>query len=195
MKIRLQIAASVALALLSGAIVPVVADGAGVLMSPPSAVAQQAPLNLAGEGEGTLSIAGRPNQTITFVAVATRANQDDSVSRPPTTGTSQAFAQPGQGILGLQGRPNRPITFASASIQANGQAELSIRLNDGSLITFGGQQARQDAYEIVVNLTSSGMADAQGTANIRQGANNSIKGIVANGTMDGQMFFIQFTGQ
>lgn len=269
MKIRSTLAASVALALLSGTIVTAVAGGAGILLPSPSAVAQQAALNLAGEGEGTLSLRGRPNQTITFVTVASRPNRqtdialrladgnlmqwtgqllsrsatearirltnagmadatgtltvrfqgdrlislmgngridgktmsvrftigDDSVNRPPTTATARTLAQSGRGVFGVQGRPNRPITFASASIQANGQAELSIRLNDGSLISFGGQQTRQNAYEIVLNLTSSGMADARGTANIRHGANNSIKGIVANGTMDGQSFFIQFTGQ
>ncbi|WP_448573051.1 hypothetical protein [Trichothermofontia sp.] len=266
MKIRSTIAAGTAIALISA---PLAVAGATTLLSAPSVVAQQAVLSVAGEGEGTLSLAGRPNQIVTFVTVASRPNRtaeialrladghlmkwtgqlvrlnateagirltgagmadatgnltvryrgnqlisligngtidgqamsirftvaDDSVNRPPTTGTSMTFAQMGQGVFGLQGRPNRVITFASLNVQPSGQAELSVRLDDGSLVSFGGQQTRKDAYEIVLNLTSSGMADARGTANVRYGANNAIKGIVANGTLDGQTFFIQFNGQ
>jgi len=264
MKIRSTLAYSLAFSFMGAPLLV----GAGVLMSPTPVVAQAATLNLAGEGEGTLAIGNRPNQTVTFVAISSRPNRqtdiswrladgnllqwngqlisasatqaqirltsagmadatgtltvryqgnrlisvmgsgtidgqamsirftigDDSVSRPPTTGTPRNLAQAGHGIFGLQGRPNRPITFALVSVQPNGQAELSVRMADGTLITFGGQQTRNNAYELVLNLSNAGVADAQGTANIRHGANNSIKNIVANGSMDGQSFFIQFTG-
>lgn len=266
MKIRSTIAAGTAIALISA---PLAVAGAVSLLSIPSVVAQQTMLSVAGEGEGTLSLAGRPNQIVTFITVASRPNRtaeialrlangslmkwtgqlvrlnateasirltaagmadatgnltvryrgnelislvgngtidgqamsirftvaDDSVNRPPTPGTPMTFAQVGQGIFGLQGRPNRVITFASLNIQPAGQAQLSVRLEDGSLVSFGGQQTRKDAYEIVVNLTNSGMADARGTANVHYGPNSSIQSIVANGTLDGQTFFIQFNGQ
>jgi hypothetical protein len=105
------------------------------------------------------------------------------------------LAQQGQGVFGLQGRPNQTISFATVTVQADDSAKLSIRLADGNNIAFAGQQTRKTADEIVLNLTSSGNADAQGPANIRYGLNNSILSISANGTLDGQPFFIQFSGQ
>jgi hypothetical protein len=231
-------------------------------------LAQQADLNLVGEGEGTLSIGNRPSQTVTFVTVTSRPNQqveislrladgnlqrwegqwvsrsagqaqiqlasaggadatgtltvryqdntlislsgsgtldgqplsilftigDDSVSRPPTADVI-TLTQQGQGVFGLQGRPNQNISFATVTVQPDDSAELSIRLADGNNIAFAGQQTRRTAEDIVLNLTSSGNADAQGPANIRYGPNDSILSLSSNGTLDGQPFFIQFSGQ
>jgi hypothetical protein len=241
---------------------------AAVPMPSATVVAQQTDLNLIGEGEGTLSIGSRPSQTVTFVTVTSRPNQqveislrladgnlqrwggqlvnhsageaqiqltsaggadatgtltvryrdntlisligsgtldgqplsirftigDDSVNRPPAV-SATTLTQAGQGIFGLQGRPNQTISFASVTVQPDDSAELSIRLADGNNISFAGQQTRKTAQEIVLNLTSSGAADAQGTANIRYGPNNSIISMSSNGTLDGQPFFIQFSGQ
>ncbi|MBE9109167.1 hypothetical protein IQ273_06995 [Nodosilinea sp. LEGE 07298] len=260
------------LALACGATVTVMSAppriGAAAPMPPSVVVAQQADLNLVGEGEGTLSIGDRPSQTVTFVTVTSRPNQqveislrladgnlqrwdgqlvsrsageaqiqltnaggadatgtltaryqdntlislrgsgtldgqplsilftigDDSVSRPPATDVV-ILTQQGQGVFGLQGRPNQTISFSSVTVQPDDSAELSIRLAEGNTIAFAGQQTRKTAEDIVLNLTSSGNADAQGPANIRYGPNNSIVSISANGTLDGQPFFIQFSGQ
>lgn len=269
MKIRSILACS---ALAYGAVVAVMSTsqiaGAAIPLSSSTVLAQQADLNLVGEGEGTLSIGSRPSQTVTFVTVTSRPNQqveislrladgnlqrwegrlvsrtaaeaqiqlisagaadatgtltvryqdsnlislsgsgtidgqplsirftvgDDSVSRPPAASVV-TLAQQGQGVFGLQGRPNQNVSFASVTVQPDDSAELSIRLADGNNIAFAGQQTRKTADEIVLNLTSSGNADAQGPANIRYGLNNSILSISANGTLDGQPFFIQFSGQ
>lgn len=269
MKIRSILACS---ALACGAVVTVMGTpqivGAAVPTSSSTVLAQQANLNLVGEGEGTLSIGSRPSQTVTFVTVTSRPNQqvevslrladgnlqrwegqltsrsageaqirltnagtadatgtltvryqdnnlislsgsgtidgqplsirftigDDSVGRPPAA-SAVTLAQSGQGVFGLQGRPNQTISFATVTVQPDNSAELSIRLADGNNIAFAGQQTRKTADEIVLNLTSSGGADAQGPANIRYGLNNSILSISANGTLDGQPFFIQFSGQ
>jgi hypothetical protein len=43
-------------------------------MASSTVLAQQADLNLVGEGEGTLSIGSRPSQTVTFVTVTSRPN-------------------------------------------------------------------------------------------------------------------------
>lgn len=237
-------------------------------LSSTAVIAQQTDLNLVGEGEGTLSIGSRPSQTVTFVTVTSRPNQqvevslrladgnlqrwdgqlvsrsageaqiqltsaggadatgmltvryqgttlislsgsgtldgqplsirftiaDDSVSRPPVA-SAVTLAQAGQGVFGLQGRPNQTITFATVTVQPDDSAELSIRLADGNNIAFAGQQTRRTAEDIVLNLTSSGNADAQGPANIRYGPNSSILSLSSNGTLDGQPFFIQFSGQ
>lgn len=242
--------------------------GAAVPMSIAPLIVQQTDLNLVGEGEGTLTIGNRPSQTVTFVTVTSRPNQqvemtlrltdgnlqrwegqlisrstgeaqvrltsagtadatgtltvryqgstlisligsgtldgqplsirftiaDDSVSQPPAASVVN-LAQAGQGTFGLQGRPNQTISFASVTVQPDDSAELTIRLSDGNNIAFAGQQTRKTADDIVLNLTSSGNADAQGPANIRYGQNNSIISISSNGTLDGQPFFIQFSGQ
>lgn len=242
--------------------------GATVPLPTSTLIAQQSDLNLVGEGEGTISIGSRPSQTVTFVTVTSRPNQqvelslrladgnlqrwdgqlvsrsageaqirltsaggadatgtftvryqdntlislsgsgtldgqplsilftigDDSVSRPPVASVV-TLAQAGQGTFGLQGRPNQSISFASVTVQPDDSAELSIRLANGNNIPFAGQQTRKTAEDIVLNLTSSGDADAQGPANIRYGPNDSILSISSNGTLDGQPFFIQFSGQ
>ncbi|PSN11408.1 hypothetical protein C7293_24445 [filamentous cyanobacterium CCT1] len=268
MKIRSILACS---ALACGAVVTVTSAplvGAAIPIPSSTVVAQQADLNLVGEGEGTLSIGSRPSQTVTFATVTSRPNQqvevslrladgnlqrwegqlisrssdeaqiqltsagaadatgtltvryqnntlislsgngsldgqplsilftiaDDSVSRPPAA-SATTLAQQGQGVFGLQGRPNQTISFASVTVQPDDSAEMTIRLADGNNIAFAGQQTRKTAEDIVLNLTSSGNADAQGPANIRYGPNNSILSISANGTLDGQPFFIQFSGQ
>ncbi|MEA5451028.1 hypothetical protein VB780_20790 [Leptolyngbya sp. CCNP1308] len=269
MKIRSILACS---ALAYGAVVTVMVTpqivGAAVPMPSSTVLAQQADLNLVGEGEGTLSIGSRPSQTVTFVTVTSRPNQqveislrladgnlqrwegqlvsrtateaqiqltsagaadatgtltvryqdnslislsgsgtldgqplsilftigDDSVGRPPVPSVV-TLTQAGQGVFGLQGRSNQNISFASVTVQPDNSAELSIRLADGNNIAFAGQQTRKTAEDIVLNLTSSGNADAQGPANIRYGPNNSIITISSNGTLDGQPFFIQFSGQ
>lgn len=265
MKMRSILASGLAFAILGTPLIV----GAAVLIPTSSAVAQQSSLNIAGEGEGTLTIGSRTPQTVTFVTVSSQPNQqaeislrladgnlqrwngrvttsrageaqisltnagaanatglitvryqdnqvisligngsideqpmsirftiaDDSVNRPPVAETAVNLTQSGQGTFGLQERPNRSINFASVTVQPNGSAELSIRLTDGNLTRFGGQQTRKDASDIVLNLTSSGNASATGTANINYGANSSINSINANGTLDGQNFFIQFTGQ
>ena len=269
MKIRSILAYS---ALACGAAVTVMTApplvGAAVPLPPSTVIAQQTDLNLVGEGEGTLSIGSRPSQTVTFVTVTSRPNQqvelslrladgnlqqwggqlvsrsageaqirltsaggadatgtltvryqdatlisligsgtldgqplsirftiaDDSVSQPPAA-SAVTLAQAGQGTFGLQGRPNQPIAFATVTVQPDESAELSIRLGNGNNIAFAGRQTRKTAQDIVLNLTSSGNADAQGPANIRYGPNNSILSISSNGTLDGQPFFIQFSGQ
>ncbi|MEY3298163.1 MAG: hypothetical protein RLZZ597_1423 [Cyanobacteriota bacterium] len=81
------------------------------------------------------------------------------------------------------------------TVQSDNSAELSIRLTDGSNVRFTGQQTTRTAEDIVLNIAASGAADAQGTANIRYGPNNSILSLSSNGTLDGQSFFIQFNGQ
>jgi len=272
MQIRASLVASAACALvgvpLLAPVVGAAIDSASPSPASPTLVAQRAALNLAGEGEGTLSIGTRPNQTITFVSVISQPNRPVEISLRLADGTLQRWggqqvgggsnqasirltnageadasgtltvryqgnrlislvgngaidgqrmsvrftvgdhtvnplppdpptqlAQFGQGLLGIQGRPSQPVTFASAMIQPDGRTELSVRLADGTLMSFGGQATRRSAYEVVVNLTSSGMADASGTANIRPGPNNGIVSLIVNGTLDGQTFFLQFSGQ
>ncbi|GEM_PF-923638 len=155
------------------------------------------------DATGTLNVRYQGNTLISLSGSGTLDGQplsirftiaDDSVSRPPVASVT-TLTQQGQGVFGLQGRPNQNITFASVTVQPDDRAELSIRLADGNNITFGGQQTRKTAEDIVLNLTASGNADAQGPANIRYGPNNSIISISSNGTLDGQPFFIQFSGQ
>ncbi|NMF84510.1 hypothetical protein [Nodosilinea sp. P-1105] len=155
------------------------------------------------DATGTLTVRYQGNTLISLSGSGTLDGQplsirftiaDDSVSRPPTADVV-TLAQQGQGVFGLQGRPNQNITFASVTVQSDDRAELSIRLANGSNLTFSGQQTRKTAEDIVLNLTASGNATAQAPANIRYGPNNSIISISSNGTLDGQPFFIQFSGQ
>ena len=58
---------------------------------------------------------------------------------------------------------------------------------------FRGEVSHQDAYTINIQLTSSGMADAEGLLKLEYGANNSINNLMANGKLDGQPFLINFS--
>jgi hypothetical protein len=155
------------------------------------------------DATGTVTIRYQGNNLISLIGNGTLDGQplsirftiaDDSVNRPHAA-SAVILTQSGQGVFGLQGRPNQNISFASVTVQPDDSAELSIRLADGNNIAFAGQQTRKTAEDIVLNLTSSGNADAQDPANIRYGPNNSILSISSNGTLDGQPFFIQFSGQ
>lgn len=152
---------------------------------------------------GTLTVGYRGSTLVSLSGNGTLDGQpwslrftiaDDSVNRPPTA-DAVILTQSGQGVFGIKGRPNQTLTFASVTVQPDNSAELTIRLADGTNIRFAGQQTQRTSEEIVLNITSSGAASAQGTANIRYGVNNSIISISSNGTLDGQSFFIQFNAQ
>ncbi len=122
-------------------------------------------------------------------------------SVPAETSTAPAtsfYAQNGTGLFGLAGRPNIGITFVSVAIepaeQAADQVDISVRLSDGRLMSFGGLLKEGDAYTLAIDLTHSGMADASGVVNVRYGANQSILNLTANGQLDGQTFFMTFRG-
>jgi hypothetical protein len=145
--------------------------------------------------QGTTLISVNGTGTLDGQALSLRFTiADDSVNRPPTE-SAVILTQQGQGTFGLQGRPNQTITFASVTVQPDNSAELSIRLTDGSNVRFTGQQTNRTAEDMVLSITASGAASAQGTANIRYGPNSSIISLSSNGTLDGQTFFIQFNGQ
>jgi hypothetical protein len=145
------------------------------------------------EGSTLVSLIG--NGTLDRQSLSLRFTiADDSVNRPPSA-NAVILTQAGQGVFGVKGRPNQTLTFASVTVQPDNSAELTIRLADGTNIRFAGQQTQRTSEDIVLNLTSSGAASAQGIANIRYGANNSILSISSNGTLDGQSFFIQFNAQ
>ncbi|MEB3251792.1 MAG: hypothetical protein VKO01_06620 [Cyanobacteriota bacterium] len=152
---------------------------------------------------GTFTVRYRGTTLISLIGNGTLDGQplslrftigDDSVNRPPTA-AAVILTQQGQGVFGVKGRPNQTLTFASVTVQPDNSAELTIRLADGTNIRFAGQQTQRTAEDIVLNLTSSGAASAQGPANIRYGPNNSIISISSNGTLDDQPFFIQFSAQ
>jgi len=114
------------------------------------------------------------------------------VQETPTATTF--YAQNGTGIFGLAGRPNIGVTFMSIAIEADNKVDMSIRLADGRLISFGGTLIKGDAYTLDIRLSGSGMADASGGVTVRYGANQRILSATANGTLDGQTFFITFRG-
>ena len=92
MKIRSILAYS---ALATGAAVAVMGASplVGIALPRPSstAIAQQAPLNLVGEGEGTLAIGSRPSQTVTFVTVTSSSNQQAEITLRLADGNLQRW--------------------------------------------------------------------------------------------------------
>jgi len=117
-----------------------------------------------------------------------------SVQEAMTTPITTFYAQNGTGVFGLAGRSNTGVTFISIVMDAQDEVDMSVRLADGRLISFGGTLAQKDAYTLDIHLRSSGMADASGIVNVRYGVNQSILSLTANGQLDGQTFFMTFRG-
>ncbi|AFZ46839.1 hypothetical protein Cyast_0867 [Cyanobacterium stanieri PCC 7202] len=103
------------------------------------------------------------------------------------------YQQQGRGIFSLQGRENENITSMMVQIDENNQATIGVSLQDERIVNFRGSVNHQDAYNINIQLNSSGMADANGLLKLEYGANNSINNLMANGQLDGQNFIINFS--
>ncbi|MCG5059934.1 MAG: SH3 domain-containing protein [Limnoraphis sp. WC205] len=109
-------------------------------------------------------------------------------------GESMRLSQRGEGSFSLSGRRDWEIVQVTVNVDNGDQAELGFRLDDNRLIRLSGDVDRRDAYTLVIDLESSGNADASGTVDIEYGANNSISRIFGDGRLDGQPFSISFDG-
>ncbi|WNC87956.1 hypothetical protein RHP47_06420 [Thermosynechococcus sp. QKsg1] len=105
------------------------------------------------------------------------------------------YADMGEGLFRISGRPNQKVTFMSIAIDPQKVADINMQLADGNYIGFSGNVMQQDAYNLRIRLTSSGMADANGTLNIRYGGQQSILNLAGNGQLDGQPFVLTFRGK
>lgn len=112
---------------------------------------------------------------------------------PPVTKYSPLnLIQRGQGLLNIQGRQNQQLNFVSVQVNSQGKADISLGLQNGDRISFGGQESHRDSTNIKIRLTNSSSASADGFMNIRYGANNSIINLVGDGEIDGQPFLVNF---
>lgn len=117
-----------------------------------------------------------------------------NASLPPVTNYSPLnLIQRGQGLLNIQGRQNQQLNFVSVQINSQGKADISLGLQNGDRISFGGQESHRDSTNIKIRLTNSSSASASGFMNIRYGANNSIINLVGDGEIDGQSFLVNFS--
>ncbi|HSM81769.1 MAG TPA: hypothetical protein VLS96_08785, partial [Nodosilinea sp.] len=134
MKIRSILAYS---ALACGAAVTVMTApplvGAAVPLPPSTVIAQQTDLNLVGEGEGTLSIGSRPSQTVTFVTVTSRPNQQVELSLRLADGNLQQWG--GQLVSRSAGEAQIRLTSAGG---ADATGTLTVRYQDATLISLIG---------------------------------------------------------
>ncbi|WP_297041009.1 hypothetical protein [Thermosynechococcus sp. OHK43] len=102
------------------------------------------------------------------------------------------YADRGEGLFRISGRPRQKVTFMSIVIDSQKVADINMQLADGHPIGFSGNLIQQDAYNLRIRLTSSGMADAHGTLKIRYGPQQSILNLVGHGQLDGQPFVLTF---
>jgi hypothetical protein len=110
-------------------------------------------------------------------------------------GESMQLSQRGEGTFEISGRSAWEITLVTANVDDGDQVELAFRLDDNRLIRLSGDLDRRDAYTLVIDVESSGNADASGTIDIEYGLNNSINRIYGDGRLDGQPFSISFNGE
>lgn len=105
------------------------------------------------------------------------------------------YADRGEGLFRISGRPSQTVKFMSIAIDPQRGADIDMQLADGNYIAFSGSVIQQDAYHLRIRLTSSGMADANGTVHLRYGGQQLILNLAGNGQLDGQPFVITFRGK
>ncbi|URR34835.1 hypothetical protein NBE99_09305 [Thermosynechococcus sp. HN-54] len=116
------------------------------------------------------------------------------VAQPAQPAGITFYADIGEGLFRMGGRPSQKVTFMSIVIDPQQVADINMQLDSGNFIAFAGKVIQQDAYTLRIRLTSSGMADADGTLNIRYGRQQSILNLAGNGQLDGQPFVLTFRG-
>lgn len=105
------------------------------------------------------------------------------------------YAERGEGLFRMSGRPSQKVMFMSLMIDPQKVADINMQLANGNSISFSGHVIEQNAYNLRIRLTSSGMANANGTLNIRYGTQQSIRNLAGNGELDGQPFVLTFKGK
>ena len=158
-------------------------------------------VRLTGSGDadatGTLNISYGANRSINSLkGNGTLDGQRFSITfnnSQTSTPNSINLAGNGSGLFSLAGRADRSLTRVRAIVRGDGNAEIAVRDRNNSSIRFSGRLMRRDAYSLEIRLTNSGDANATGVVNIEYAANNSINTLFADGTLDGQTFFINFS--
>lgn len=69
---------------------------------------------------------------------------------------------------------------------------LAFRVGGGRLVRFGGRFEHRDADDLRINPINLGNADANGVADVADGASYAINSLSIVGTLDGQLFNIDF---
>lgn len=105
-----------------------------------------------------------------------------------------SLTQEGAGTYSINNRFRGTITFVSVRVDESGEAELIFRNSNEQLVRFQGEVTRRDPYGIKVNLTESDVLNASGVADIQYSPDNSsIYSIFVAGTVDNQIFSINFS--
>lgn len=97
----------------------------------------------------------------------------------------------GDGTFSLQGRESRLVTAASVIVTDDQRAEITITLDGDHSMRFGGHVMEKSEDFVEIELTNSGMADAQGILLVQK-RGQEIKRLDAKGQLDSQLFSLNF---
>ncbi|MGI0481850.1 hypothetical protein ACN4EE_13800 [Geminocystis sp. CENA526] len=100
----------------------------------------------------------------------------------------------GKGTWSLGRTKPMNITSASVTIGTDNKAQITLFLSDHRTVRLDGDFSRQSATQGRINLTNSGMADAQGSLLLEYKRDNTISLLNGQGTLDGQNFRTIFRG-
>ena len=110
-----------------------------------------------------------------------------------STPNSLNLFQNGSGLFSIAGRDGLTLTHASAIVQGDGDVEMALRDRQNRSFRFSGKLLRHDTDTLEIKLTHAGNVDATGIVNLEYGDRNSINTLFADGTLNGQAFFINFS--
>jgi len=100
----------------------------------------------------------------------------------------------GDGTFSLEGRKSRVVTAASVIVTDDQRAEITITLDGDHSMRFGGHVMKRGDDFIEIELTNSGMADAEGILLVEK-RGHEIELLEGKGLLDFQPFSLSFTHQ
>jgi len=100
----------------------------------------------------------------------------------------------GDGKFSMEGRKSRKITSASVIVTDDQRAEITINFKSDHSLRFGGNAIEKGANSIEIELTHSGMADAEGILLVEK-RGHEIEVLEGKGLLDFQPFSLSFASK
>lgn len=153
-----------------------------------SEVAGTATVTLRGNrGIRSLNISGTVNRrqfTLSF-------NGRDRDTNTPT-GRRMTLRERGTGHVQFATGIREPLVYASLEVTEGEDVEITLRRANNNVLRFSGRVQRMGNGSMLVRLTSSGNADAGGTADVQYQEPGTIYSININGTIDRRRVTAEF---
>lgn len=149
--------------------------------SKPSFASEPLDLAPAPANPGSSSSSGSPSST------ATTELPPDRLVRPDIN-----MSQQGGGVFNAAGQA-KALSSAAITGRENGRVDLVLHFADAQQVHFMGSVEQKDAGAMVIRLLNADRAAATGQVTVEYNADQSIRSLLGDGTLDSQPFSVQFS--